>query len=150
MHRKDGEPVDVYGDGFFTEDSLWDVPGYENFTAGEDAADVTVYMAVREEPVPYLQLNSGGAVPPLLMISTACISASREMQEILPAAGSAVRARHCVCLVSYPSPAGGTAEGGEKAGRSHSPRARGDLVAGGCPGSPLHGVLHRIRRLLSL
>ena len=57
---KDGEPVDVYGDGFFTEDSLWDVPGYENFTAGEDAADVTVYMAVREEPVPYLQLNSGG------------------------------------------------------------------------------------------
>ena len=58
--RKDGEAVDVYGDGFFTEDSLWDVPGYENFTAGEDAADVTVYMAVREEPVPYLQLNSGG------------------------------------------------------------------------------------------
>ncbi|WP_287967595.1 HAMP domain-containing sensor histidine kinase [Oscillibacter sp. KLE 1728] len=58
--RKDGEPVDVYGDGFFTEDSLWDVPGYENFTAGEDAADVTIYMAVREEPVPYLQLNSGG------------------------------------------------------------------------------------------
>lgn len=58
--RKDGEPVDVYGDGFFTEDSLWDVPGYENFTAGEDAADVTVYMALRQEPVPYLQLNSGG------------------------------------------------------------------------------------------
>lgn len=62
--RKDGEPVDVYGDGFFTEDSLWDVPGYENFTAGEDAADVTVYMAVREEPVPYLQPNSGGASRP--------------------------------------------------------------------------------------
>ncbi|MBP7424466.1 MAG: hypothetical protein KA809_02370, partial [Oscillibacter sp.] len=61
---KDGEPVDVYGDGFFTEDSLWDVPGYENFTAGEDAADVTVYMAVREEPVPYLQPNSGGASRP--------------------------------------------------------------------------------------
>lgn len=58
--RKDGEPVDVYGDGFYTEDSLWDVPGYENFTAGEDAADVTVYMALRQEPVPYLQLNSGG------------------------------------------------------------------------------------------
>ena len=58
--RKDGEPVDVYGDGFFTEDSLRDVPGYENFTPGEDAADVTVYMALRQEPVPYLQLNSGG------------------------------------------------------------------------------------------
>ena len=62
--RKDGEPVDVYGDGFFTEDSLWDVPGYENFTAGEDAADVTVYMAVREEPVPYVQLNGDGASRP--------------------------------------------------------------------------------------
>ena len=57
---KDGEPVDVYGDGFFTEDSLWDVPGYENFTAGEDVAGVTVYMAIRQEPVPYLQLKSDG------------------------------------------------------------------------------------------
>ena len=58
--RKDGEPVDVYGDGFFTEDSPWDVPGYENFTAGEDVAGVTVYMAIRQEPVPYLQLKSDG------------------------------------------------------------------------------------------
>lgn len=57
---KDGEPVDVYGDGFFTEDSPWDVPGYENFTAGEDVAGVTVYMAIRQEPVPYLQLKSDG------------------------------------------------------------------------------------------
>ncbi len=57
---KDGEPVDVYGDGFFTEDSLWDVPVYENFTAGEDVAGVTVYMAIRQEPVPYLQLKSDG------------------------------------------------------------------------------------------
>ena len=58
---KDGEPVDVYGDGFYTEDSLWDVPGYENFTAGEDVAGVTVYMAVRQEPVPYVQLTGDGA-----------------------------------------------------------------------------------------
>ena len=58
---KDGEPVDVYGGGFYTEDSLWDVPGYENFTAGEDVAGVTVYMAVRQEPVPYVQLTGDGA-----------------------------------------------------------------------------------------
>ena len=58
--RKDGELVDVYGGGFYTEDSLWDVPGYENFTAGEDVADVTVYMAVRENPVPYVQLSTDG------------------------------------------------------------------------------------------
>ena len=58
--RKDGELVDVYGGGFYTEDSLRDVPGYENFTAGEDVADVTVYMAVRENPVPYVQLSTDG------------------------------------------------------------------------------------------
>ena len=58
--RKDGEPVDVYGDGFYTEDALWDVPGYENFTAGEDVAGVTVSMAVRQEPVPYVQLSTDG------------------------------------------------------------------------------------------
>ena len=58
--RKDGELVDVYGDGFYTEDALWDVPGYENFTAGEDVAGVTVYMAVRQEPVPYVQLSTDG------------------------------------------------------------------------------------------
>lgn len=58
---KDGEPVDVYGGGFYTENSLWDVPGYENFTAGEDVAGVTVYMAVRQEPVPYVQLTGDGA-----------------------------------------------------------------------------------------
>lgn len=57
---KDGVPVDVYGGGFYTEDSLWDVPGYENFTAGEDVAGVTVYMAVRENPVPYVQLDGSG------------------------------------------------------------------------------------------
>lgn len=57
---KDGDPVDVYGGGFYTEDSLWDVPGYENFTAGEDVAGVTVYMAVRENPVPYVQLDGSG------------------------------------------------------------------------------------------
>ena len=57
---KDGDTVDVYGSGFYTEDSLWDVPGYENFTAGEDVAGVTVYMAIRQEPVPYVQLNGRG------------------------------------------------------------------------------------------
>lgn len=140
--------MDVYGDGFFTEDSLWDVPGYENFTAGEDAADVTIYMAVREESVPYVQLNSGGQTR-FYDDFYGLYQHIREMQgfyllrAVLCAAGA-------VCLDRRPLPAGGTAEGGRKAGRSHSLRARGDLVAGGGPGSPLHGVLHRIRRLLSL
>ena len=61
---KDGEPVDVYGTGVYTEDSLWNVPGYENFTAGEDMAGVTVYMAIRETPVPYVQVNGSGESRP--------------------------------------------------------------------------------------
>ena len=52
---KDGKELDLYGDGVYTEDSPWYLPGYENFTAGEDVADVEVRMAVRQEPIPYLQ-----------------------------------------------------------------------------------------------
>ena len=58
---KDGEEVDLYGDGVYTEDSGWYLPGYENFTAGEDVEGVEVRLAVRETPIPYLQgrYNSG-------------------------------------------------------------------------------------------
>ena len=52
---KDGEELDLYGDGIYTEESGWYLPGYENFTAGEDVAGVEVCMAVRETPMPYLQ-----------------------------------------------------------------------------------------------
>ena len=57
---KDGEELDLYGDGVYTEDSPWYLPGYENFTAGEDVADVEVRMAVREKPIPYLQGQYAG------------------------------------------------------------------------------------------
>ena len=52
---KDGEELDLYGSGVYTEESEWYLPGYENFTAGEDVAGVEVCMAVRETPMPYLQ-----------------------------------------------------------------------------------------------
>ena len=52
---KDGEELDLYGNGIYTRESPWYLPGYENFTAGEDVAGVEVRMAVREEPIPYLQ-----------------------------------------------------------------------------------------------
>ena len=52
---KDGEPVDLYGDGIYTEDCGWYVPGYENFTAGEGVEKVEVRLAAREIPVLYLQ-----------------------------------------------------------------------------------------------
>ena len=52
---KDGTELDLYGDGVYTGDSDWYLPGYENFTAGEDVEDVEVRIAVREVPVRYLQ-----------------------------------------------------------------------------------------------
>ena len=57
---KDGEELDLYGDGIYTRESPWYLPGYENFTAGEDVAGVEVRMAVREEPIPYLQGQYAG------------------------------------------------------------------------------------------
>ena len=109
---------------------------------------MTVYMAVREEPVPYLQLNSGGQTR-FYDDFYGLYQHIREMQgfyllrAVLCAAGA-------VCLIAAHFLRAERRRAEKKAGRSHSLRARGDLVAGGCPGSPLHGVLHRIRRLLSL
>lgn len=51
---KDGREVDVYGDGIYGDDSLWYVPGYANFTLGDSARDVVIYMAVAREPQLYL------------------------------------------------------------------------------------------------
>ena len=52
---KDGEEIDLYGDGVYTEYKAWYLPGYENFTAGESVEDVEVRLAVRETPIRYLQ-----------------------------------------------------------------------------------------------
>ena len=52
---KDGEVVDLYGDGVYTEDRGWYLPGYENFTAGEGVEKVEIRLAVRETPIRYLQ-----------------------------------------------------------------------------------------------
>nr|WP_325218701.1 HAMP domain-containing sensor histidine kinase [uncultured Oscillibacter sp.] len=50
---KDGQTLDVYGDGYYDGDSRWFVPGYDNFPAGEQLEGVKVVMAVRETPIPY-------------------------------------------------------------------------------------------------
>ncbi len=58
--RKDGQPQDVYGAGVYNEDSLWFLPGYENFPAGEALQDITVCMAVREDPLRYFSTDADG------------------------------------------------------------------------------------------
>ena len=47
---KDGQALDLYGDGYYTENSDWYLPGYKNFTLSEQASKVQVTMAVIETP----------------------------------------------------------------------------------------------------
>ena len=55
---KDGQEVDVYGDGTYGPDSRWRVPGYENFQAEGKARDVVVFLAAAKEPV--LEIDNYG------------------------------------------------------------------------------------------
>lgn len=48
--RKDGEILDVYGDGYYTLNSQWYVPGYENVTLDEEYGKATIAMAVAQVP----------------------------------------------------------------------------------------------------
>ena len=47
---QDGEEVNVYGSGYYTEDSQWDVPGYINRSGGS-LDGYTVCLAVASQPV---------------------------------------------------------------------------------------------------
>ncbi len=52
---KDGRDVEVYGDGFYRDDSLWYVPGYHNFQTDESLKKVKICMAAAKEPVLYTE-----------------------------------------------------------------------------------------------
>lgn len=47
---KDGMEVNVYGDGFYREESQWYVPGYKNFEADEAIKDSRIYIAAARTP----------------------------------------------------------------------------------------------------
>ena len=49
---KDGQEVDLYGDGFYSEDSPWSLPGYQNFAASAAMKEIRVTMAVIQRPAP--------------------------------------------------------------------------------------------------
>ena len=59
---KDGQPVDVYGDGIYRDDSRWYVPGYTNFQAEGRAADVVVFLAAAREPKLYMENYAQGTI----------------------------------------------------------------------------------------
>lgn len=56
---KDGKEVDVYGNGYYEEDSKWYVPGYSNFTTGEKEKSATVCIAAIKSPVISISKNNG-------------------------------------------------------------------------------------------
>lgn len=53
--RKDGQDLDLYGDGIYREGEDWCIPGYKNFTAKEKWKDVQIAILVAEKPIRYLQ-----------------------------------------------------------------------------------------------
>ncbi len=50
---KDGKEADIYGDGYYREDSDWYVPGYRNFPVSDEMKKTVICMAVAREPVLY-------------------------------------------------------------------------------------------------
>lgn len=62
---KDGWQEDVYdevfGDGMYSENSRWKVPGYSNYTIGESAKDAVIFLAAAKDPKLYLVKSDGNS-----------------------------------------------------------------------------------------
>ena len=56
---KDGWEENVYGDGIYSTNSRWRVPGYANFTIGESFGDVVVFLAAAKNPQLYMVREDG-------------------------------------------------------------------------------------------
>lgn len=58
---KDGMEENVYGDGVYSDNSRWRVPGYANFTIGESFGDVVVFLAAAKNPQLYMVREDGSS-----------------------------------------------------------------------------------------
>lgn len=58
---KDGMEENVYGDGIYSDNSRWRVPGYANFTIGESFGDVVVFLAAAKNPQLYMVREDGSS-----------------------------------------------------------------------------------------
>ena len=61
---KDGKELDVYGDGYYREDSDWYVPGYRNFQTDETAKKAAICIAAAKDPILYMEgsYGNGGSI----------------------------------------------------------------------------------------
>lgn len=51
--QKDGQELDVYGNGYYSQSSEWRVPGYENMSQDSCPPDLNIVLAVKEVPARY-------------------------------------------------------------------------------------------------
>lgn len=56
---KDGKELDVYGKGYYDDDSQWYVPGYSNFTVDEKTQKAEIYIAAARVPMIYVKGDYG-------------------------------------------------------------------------------------------
>lgn len=56
--QKDGQEVDVYGDGYYRGEDQWNLPGYRNMPMPDSYAGLTITMAVAREPVSYTIMHA--------------------------------------------------------------------------------------------
>lgn len=60
---KDGLQEDVYdevyGDGMYSQNSRWRVPGYPNYTVGESTKDAVIFLAAAKNPKLYMVREDG-------------------------------------------------------------------------------------------
>ena len=55
--QKDGKTIDVYGDGYYRENSDWKVPGYHNFTTDNKSKKASVTIAAAKTPRFYMKAD---------------------------------------------------------------------------------------------
>ena len=53
--RKDGQKMEVYGDGMYRPDSLWELPGYQNYPVPSSYSSLTLLLAAAKNPAPFVQ-----------------------------------------------------------------------------------------------
>lgn len=62
---KDGLQEDVYdevyGDGMYSQNSRWRVPGYPNYTVGESTKDAVIFLAAAKNPKLYMVREDGSS-----------------------------------------------------------------------------------------